>query len=177
VISRLEARLPGIVIVVLGILFCVGAVSYGVVRDGRMGPGLMPMVCGLGLVVLGAMIAVTSRPAGREVTAAEAAVVTPTEGEAVEQAAGELPHVPLEVHHPAHPWLILGATAAALALAPLIGLIPALALMSLVLLRFVERESWVLSVAVAAGLLVGSWLVFEELLEVNVPWGVLEGLM
>jgi hypothetical protein len=190
VIPRVEARFPGIVIVVLGVLFCVGALSYGVVNDGRMGPGLMPMVSGLGLVVLGTMIAVTARPDSGAVTAGPdidhrdprvggnaARVVGPTEGEPVEEQVDDDGLTAMEVHHPAHPWLILGATAAALLVAPLVGLIPALGLMSLVLLRFVERESWLLSLVVTVALVITSWLVFEELLEVNVPWGVFEGLL
>jgi putative tricarboxylic transport membrane protein len=176
VISRVEARLPGIVVAVLGVLFCVGAVSYGVVDDGRMGPGLMPMVTGLGLVVLGTAIAVTARPDGPAVTADGA--VAPTEGEPVEgQLTADDLVRDLEVHHPSRPWLILAAIVGALIAAPLTGLIPALGVMALVLLRFVERESWLLSGIVSVCLVVGSWLVFEELLEVNLPWGVLEGLM
>ena len=184
---RVEASLPGTVVAVVGVLFCVGAMSYGVVRDGRMGPGLMPMVTGLGLVVLGTMIALTARADGRGATAGdvhqrdprdqdEAVIVGPTEGEPAEdRAADNVSLIAQEVHHPARPWLILAATAAALLVAPLVGLIPGLGLMALVLLRFVERESWLLSAVVAALLVITSWLVFAELLDVNVPWGVFGG--
>jgi hypothetical protein len=188
VISRVEARLPGVVIAVLGVLFCVGALSYGVLNNGRMGPGLVPMVTGLGLIVLGTLIALTARPEAGTVTSdgdlqnrnplggGDESVVAPTEGEPVEQQSAD-GIVAQEVHHPAHPWLILGTTAAALLVSPLIGLIPALGLMSLVLLRFVESESWRLSALVTIALVVGAWFLFEEALGVPMPWGVFEGLM
>jgi hypothetical protein len=99
------------------------------------------------------------------------------EGEPAERSASEnAPVLALEVRHPARPWLILAATAGALLVTPLIGLIPGLGLMAFVLLRFVERESWRMSVVVTVALVVLSWLVFDQLLEVNLPWGAFGGL-
>lgn len=199
---KVEARLPGIVICVLGGVFCAGALSYGVVSGGRMGPGLMPMVAGLGLVVMGAALTVSTGRTAGEAGASDSDVATgadgtarsqttntdelgggdargavaPSEGEAVETEADQVAVLAQEVHHPRRPWVILGTTVAGLLAAPHLGLIPALALMVFVILRFVERESWRISVGVTVALLLFGWFVFEKFLAVNLPWGVFGGL-
>lgn len=181
--------MPGAIVALVGVVFCVGAVSYGVVSGGRMGPGLMPMVSGLGLVVLGSALAVSAGrstgamrgsvdgTAGEPRGGADGRAVAPTEGEAVEREGVATAVIPQEVHHPRRPWIILGSTMVALLLAPYFGLIPALGLMALVVLRLVERESWVMSVGVTVALLVFSWFVFERFLAVNLPWGIFGGLV
>jgi len=46
-----------------------------------------------------------------------------------------------------------------------------------VMMKFVERESWIASISVSAVLLVASWFIFDDFLGVNLPWGVFAGVM
>lgn len=184
---QVEARLPGIVVVILGAVFCIGALSYGVTVNGRMGPGLLPMVAGLGLVVFGVLITIASgREAGkRAAQAVDVEEVSARGGfgaavEAANRAAKEDSEADVDepqVHHPWRPWIILAVTAGALVLAPYLGLIPSLALGSFVILRFIERESWRMSIFITVAMLGLGYLVFEDLLDVNLPWGVFGGLL
>ena len=184
-IRSIEARLPGIVITGVGVVFCVGAVSYKVVSDGRMGPGLMPMIAGLALVIIGLMLTF-ARPDSdshavviqddREVSGGDGLAVTPTGGENPEGGREETVP-PAEKQDQRRPWLILAVTVGALLVTPYIGLIPSLALMALILMRFVEREPWRISLVMTLALLLFAWLIFEEFLNVTLPWGVFRGLV
>ena len=53
-----------------------------------------------------------------------------------------------------------------------IGMLPALCLFILFCLRVAERMSWRSSVAIAVGATAGSWLLFERLLQVQLPRGL-----
>lgn len=183
-IKAIGARLPGIVITGVGVVFCIGAVSYKVVSAGRMGPGLMPMIAGLAMVVLG-LVLTFSRPDSEspgvviqddmEIGGGDGVAVIPTGGEAAEPSPAQAVAPVTEADH-RRPWLILAVTVGALLVTPLIGLIPALALMALILMRLVEREPWMISLLITAALLVFGWLIFEEFLDVTLPWGVFGGL-
>ena len=82
-----------------------------------------------------------------------------------------------EAKHPLRPWFIFAAMVGSLLLTPYLGLIPALVLGAFVIMKFVERESWIASILVSVLLLVVSWFIFEYFLEVNLPWGVFAGVM
>jgi hypothetical protein len=45
------------------------------------------------------------------------------------------------------------------------------------MMKFVEHETWTASIAVSALLLVFSWFIFYDFLEVNLPWGVFAGVV
>ncbi|MBS7703096.1 tripartite tricarboxylate transporter TctB family protein [Chelatococcus asaccharovorans] len=62
-----------------------------------------------------------------------------------------------------------------LPLTALIGLLPALGLMAVAILRWVEHLSLGRSVAVAAVAVLGSWLLFQRLLLVPLPLGWIWG--
>ncbi|MGH3386591.1 MAG: tripartite tricarboxylate transporter TctB family protein [Nocardioidaceae bacterium] len=157
--SGVEARVPGAVLVVVGLAFGLGAWSYEVVSGGRMGPGLMPLLAGSVLVVLGVVLGVVGVPRKAQ----------PVERGEVHGADG-----PAQLHR-FRPWVILGAAALALAAATTLGLLEALALMMFGLLFFVERTSWKVAVGVTLGTVGLSWVVFVYLLDVPVPPGVLVG--
>lgn len=53
-----------------------------------------------------------------------------------------------------------------------VGMLPALGLFILVLLRFAERMNWWAALAIAASSTAASWLLFERLLQVPLPRGL-----
>ncbi|TDE11816.1 tripartite tricarboxylate transporter TctB family protein [Jiangella asiatica] len=166
--TTVEARLPGLVLGALGIGFCVGGQRYGVVHDGRMGPGLMPLLAGLALVGLGAALAVAGvapvAAAGRSPSPSPDG--SPSPGAAGGDAAAD---------RAARPWVVFGSVVAVLLATAFIGLLLALGAMSFALMLLVERlRVWVAAAATLA-ILVLSWLIFIRLLAVPLPVGVLLG--
>jgi hypothetical protein len=191
--KSVETWLPGVIFTVLGIGFVAGGLSYQVTDDGRMAPGLMPAVMGAGLVVLGVLLVVTelqSPSRDRQGLTDGTADVTdrtpvrvggsdvpaPSEPEAVPPAAAEELES-REVSHPLRPWLIFATMVGALLLAPFLGLIPALGVGSFAMMKFIEKESWVVSVSVTVVLVAASWFIFDDFLDVNLPWGVFAGVL
>ena len=66
--------------------------------------------------------------------------------------------------------------AALVALLPVIlvvGMLPALALFIVFCLKLAERMSWQSTLTIAVGATAGSWLLFERLLQVQLPRGML----
>ncbi|SFS80649.1 tripartite tricarboxylate transporter TctB family protein [Saccharopolyspora flava] len=143
-------------LVVLGAAAAVSAPVYGVFGEqGRIGPGFMPLAAGLVLAVLSA-----AQLLGRPV--AEAA----PQAEDVDEA-GRTPA--------RRAWIlrrVLVLLVAALALVPVIGLVPALTGLVWVISAWLEgRNPWSsLVFAVAAGAAV--WVIFRVLLAVPLPTGL-----
>jgi Tripartite tricarboxylate transporter TctB family len=185
--------LPGAIVTVLGVGFAVGGLSYGLTRDGRMAPGLMPAVMGVGVAFFGVLLLVSElrslsrAPDGPTDDTAEVTERTPVRvgGSDVPASSGPLATAgssepdlaDREAKHPLRPWFIFATMIAALLLAPFLGLIPALVLGAFVMMKFVEHETWTASIAVSALLLVFSWFIFYDFLEVNLPWGVFAGVV
>jgi len=65
---------------------------------------------------------------------------------------------------------------ALLPLAAIVGLLPALAIVAAVVLRFIEGVPMLRSAMVTASIAIGSWLLFERILMVPLPHGLLGGL-
>jgi Tripartite tricarboxylate transporter TctB family len=191
--KSVAAWLPGTIVTALGVAFAVGGLSYGLTKDGRMAPGLMPAVMGVGVVLLGVLLVVAevrSVPGDQDDPAHPAAEVTERTpvrvgGSDVPAASAPAamsgsPEVDLEAReakHPLRPWFIFATMVGSLLITPYLGLIPALVLGAFVMMKFVERESWIASISVTVLLLVVSWFIFEDFLEVNLPWGVFAGAM
>jgi hypothetical protein len=178
--------LPAGIVTALGVAFTVGGLSYGLTKDGRMAPGLMPTVMGVGIAIFGVLLLVSelrSRTPGGDT--AEVTERTPVRvggsdvpdssdpSAAAGQAEDDL--ADREAKHPLRPWLIFATMVVALLAAPYIGLIPALVLGAFVMMKVVEHESWTVSILVSVLLLAFSWFIFDDFLEVNLPWGVFEG--
>ena len=75
-------------------------------------------------------------------------------------------------HRPAFAWRPLSymaGLAALLPLTPLIGLLPALAVLVFAILHFIERVPLTRAVVIAGATVAGSWLLFERLLSVPLP--------
>jgi putative tricarboxylic transport membrane protein len=71
------------------------------------------------------------------------------------------------------PLSYIAGLASLVPLAPLIGLLPALAVFIFAVLHLVERLPLLRATAVAGGAVVGSWLLFERLLSVPLPKSLL----
>lgn len=75
-------------------------------------------------------------------------------------------------HLPSFAWRPLSYMAglvALLPLTPLIGLLPALAVLVFAILHFIERVPLTRAVVIAGAAIAGSWLLFERLLSVPLP--------
>lgn len=162
--ATLEARMPGLVLTALGVVFFVGGAGYGVVDSGRMGPGLMPALSGAALTVLGLVItwhgvATTERQIDHPL---------PADGEQAE-AADTLGS------RAARPWIIFGIVLAVLVATHFLGLLIALTAMVFGILLVVERLAIWIAVVASLGTLIVSWSIFVSLLGVPMPVGVLLG--
>jgi hypothetical protein len=181
--------LPAGIVTVLGVAFTVGGLSYGLTKDGRMAPGLMPTVMGVGIAIFGVLLLVSelrSRtpdgPGGDTIEVTERTPVRVGGSDMPDSSDPSAAAGPVEddladreAKHPLRPWFIFATMVVALLAAPYIGLIPALVLGAFVMMKVIERESWIVSVLVSVLLLAFSWFIFDDFLEVNLPWGVFEG--
>ena len=68
--------------------------------------------------------------------------------------------------------VVLGATVAFVVLMQVIGMIAGIALFLAVLMRYLERHSWRLTMAVCVAAAGVNWLVFEHWLHVPLPQGM-----
>jgi putative tricarboxylic transport membrane protein len=127
-------------------------IGYGVWENGSPLAGFFPGLAGAGLLVFSLLAAIREWP-------------RPVE-----------PEASFAPNRQGHWRLLLGYLAGLLAFAFLmepVGAIPMIALLFLWLMRAVERLAWriVLPVTVAATL--GAWLLFDRLLQVPLPRGLL----
>lgn len=84
-------------------------------------------------------------------------------------AVAEAPHARAEISRPSIAYF--AGFAALVPLAALVGLLPALFLVAVTLLRFVEAMPLLKATAIAAAIGAGSWVVFQKLLNVQLPNG------
>lgn len=68
--------------------------------------------------------------------------------------------------------VVLGVTVAFVVLMQVIGMIAGIALFLALLMRYLERHPWWLTIAVAIGAALLNWLVFEHWLRVPFPQGI-----
>lgn len=183
--------LPAAIVTATGVGFLVGGLSYGLTQDGRMAPGLMPAVMGVGVAVFGVLLLVSDlrsrAPDASGVDPAEVTDRTPVRvggsdvPASADPSAGVAPadddFADREAKHPLRPWFIFATMVVALLAGPYIGLIPALVLGAFVMMKFIEHESWTASILVSVLLFAASWFIFNDFLEVNLPWGVFEAVM
>ncbi|WP_432561886.1 tripartite tricarboxylate transporter TctB family protein [Kineococcus sp. SYSU DK003] len=150
----------------VGALFFVLSFAYDWrLEDGSVGPAVLPRTASalLVLVSVARLVLAARRPAA---AAAEPAAT------AVE--ADDAPVVE-EVPHARRKLLLVCATVLVTALAiPYLGLLVTLGVMTLFLAAYVERQPLLRSLAVAVGTLAVSYLVFVVLLQIPLPWGLLD---
>jgi putative tricarboxylic transport membrane protein len=157
--KRLKERIPDLIgaglLVALGIAFAVGATRFELIAEGgRIGPGLMPFVSGVLLVVFGVLVGVEAwwrRERTQEVVADEEAVSNRSVARAFA--------------------LMLGAVL----LVPIIGFLLSFGLLIFALVVLLEREPFWLGLVLSIGAIAVTWIVFVWFLRIPLPQGIFSG--
>jgi len=143
----MSERIGGAVLFCIGVYAAIAAVSLGLWEFGDPGPGLLPFAAGVSLAVLSALFVAQHVAAGR------------SRGAGVGS------------------WRKLGVYVAALALygvcLPLAGFFVTTLVASVLVMRAGERLAWSRALITASLAIAGAWLLFERLLGVTLPRGVL----
>ncbi|MGW8527962.1 MULTISPECIES: tripartite tricarboxylate transporter TctB family protein [Nocardiopsidaceae] len=152
------------VLACLGGFFFLGSFSYPwtTVEDGTVGPGALPRVAGLALLLIG--LAMLRR---------EARTGTVLEGDGhVEE---ETERTDAEHRTVRRKLAVVSAALVATAvLIPFLGMLPTLAALTLFLTISVERLRWPVALTASLGVLVVCYLLFGVLLRVPLPLGVFD---
>ena len=160
-------------ITAIGGFLVVTAGQYSVIDgEGMIGGGFLPFIAGVTLSVLGGLQLIAT--AGRvRALAGDRARLERNEAERREEAA--LPDAfgrtgKQRLHQLG---LVTVALIASIALAPLVGLLGALTLLSIYISAFIERRSWWASIAISLASVGLVYLIFVVLLGVPLPGGLL----
>ena len=163
---------PAAEAVAFGVLTLLGAVvfgtsfGFGILGDeGRVGPGLLPMVTGLLLLLLcGGQLLVRLRRLRRA-------------GEPREPDSGVDVFGRTETQRVRQLWTVVVATPVVVLLVPLLGFLPALGLLVLFIAAVVERRPPLAALAIAAVAVAAGYGVFMEFLDVPLPTGAVGDLL
>jgi putative tricarboxylic transport membrane protein len=152
------------VMAVIGIVAIVGGLAYGLVQEERVGPGVMPFVAGL--LILVPLVIQAVRRVRMPVDDAPPPEEDALEGAATTRAQAGAARTP-------HVVVIFLLVALTVALTYLIGLLISVSLLvgALFLLNDRRKPVTALIALVIAG--VFGWVVFETLLDVPLPRGLL----
>ena len=143
-----------------GVAFAIGGTQHGVFGEGgRIGPGFMPFLAGVLLIVFGAMVGVGALRRARGSSEPESDVRDVPEG-------GE------EAGSGRAVGFVFGLTLVAILLIPVLGFLVSFGLLVFALVRFAEGGSLLLASAVGVGAVVVAWVVFVFFLQIPVPAGV-----
>jgi membrane associated rhomboid family serine protease len=152
------------VLTVVGALFFLGSFAYPWTNpeDGTIGAGALPRVAGLLLLLIGlALMRQESRTGS----------VLEGDGHVVE----DEEHTPEETRAIRRKLILITAVMVVTALLiPILGMLPALALMTLYVTAFVEKLRRPVALSTAAGVLVVSYLLFTVVLRVPLPLGLFD---
>jgi putative tricarboxylic transport membrane protein len=144
-------------LVALGAALSIGSVRYEIFTpEGRIGPGFMPFIVGILLVIFGGMVGVEAWW--------RRARATRERGEAVAGGEEAAPNRTVV--------MVFASTLAAILLIPVLGFLASFGLLIFVLVRFVERGSYLSAILVSAGAVAVTWFVFERFLRIPLPQGV-----
>ena len=160
--------------VAFGVLAALGAAvfgtsfGYGILgEEGRVGPGLLPMVTGLLLLLLSAGQLVT-----RVVRAAPRG---PDRGG--NQGGGVDASGRTEPQRVRRLWTVVGALPVTVLLVPLVGFLPALGLLVLFVSAVVERRPLLVALLVTAVAVAAGYGIFAVFLDVPLPTGAVGDLL
>ncbi len=142
--KRGPALVSPCVLIGVGLLGLVSGIRYGVWHGGEPGAGLLPAISGALLFALTAIVALTEMAASTTTTSTDP------------------PQAKRLICY------MVAVIGFALLMRPL-GTMPTIILFFLWILRGVERLPWRLTLAVTAGASVGTWLLFDRLLQVPLP--------
>ncbi len=146
--------------------FALKAVDYRIFREeGGVGSGFLPFTVGLVVMVL-AIVLVVQRTRAPS-TAAESVT-----GEA-EQNQDDLDLLGRSADQRLHNlWAVGALLLLAMLFIPVLGLVGALAVLTVVISGAVEKRPWPAAAAIGCGTGLGLWVVFGLLLRVPLPMGV-----
>jgi putative tricarboxylic transport membrane protein len=147
---RLADLAGAIALGVVGLFALVTGIGYGVGEVTEPGPGLMPALTGGALVILAVLVAATE------------VITEPAAAPAFEE-----PSLA-----PNALWRVIGYIAGIFGFSLLmepIGTLPTVVLFFVWIVRVVERQSWRVTLALAAGTTLGVWLLFVKALNVTLP--------
>ena len=148
----------------LGLFVVLYGLRYPLFKDGVVGPGLRPGLTGGGLAIAAAVLlwkALRPAPAAMPEGAEGGNLSLADFSEDEPEAAGK----PMTVAG------ILGMLVLAAALAPVVGLIPMMAVLVFVCVYVFERQKLWLAALLAVGTGIVSWLLFVKLFEIAMPVG------
>lgn len=153
-----------LILVAIGAAFSILSVDYGILGDGsRIGPGFVPFVVGLLLVVFGAMIGWETRQARVH------AMANPSESDTKSE-----PETDKEVQYSTTKSVasVFGLLLIAVILAPILGFLLTFSILVFAILAGVEREHIGFSFAISLGIGVIAWLIFYEFMGIRLPSGI-----
>jgi putative tricarboxylic transport membrane protein len=168
-----ETAGPAAQAVAFGVLAVVGAAVFGTSfgfgilgEEGRIGPGLLPMVTGLLLLLLsgGQLLVRLRRLRGRDELPAVHESGVDVFGRTEAQRVRRL-------------WTVVIAVPVAVLLIPLLGFLPALGLLVLFVSAVVERRPPLVALIITAVAVAAGYGIFAEFLDVPLPAGVLGDLL
>ena len=149
-------------LVALGVAFAIGGTGYGVFGEGsRIGPGFMPLVAGVLLVVFGVMIGVEAALRRGRVPSQRVQNMEQGGVEGEEEEGGRTVVV------------AFGLMLVTVLLIPVLGFLLSFGLLILALVTFVEREGWLRGILLSVSAIAVTWLTFVVLLEIPLPLGIL----
>ena len=166
----MRERVPDLIgaglLATLGVAFATGGTGYGVFGEGsRIGPGFMPFVAGVLLVVFGVMIGVEALLRRGRVPSRPLQNTQEGDAEVEEEESGRTVVV------------AFGLMLVTVLLIPVLGFLLSFGLLILALVTFVEREGWVRGILLSVGAITVTWLTFVVLLEIPLPPGILGELL
>ncbi len=168
-----------------GVLAVVGAAvfgtsfGYGILgEEGRVGPGLLPMVTGLLLLLLSAgQLVIRLRRHRQFRRTARSSEPVRREGRSSDPDSGVDVLGRTEAQRVRQLWIVVVATPVAVLLVPLLGFLPALGLLVLFVAAVVERRPPLAALAVTAVAIAAGYGVFAEFLDVPLPDGAVGELL
>lgn len=147
-------------LLLVGLAFGLGGLSYPfTLEDGLIGPAALPVVSGL-LLVFVSVLLIVQEVRGGSILEGDG-VVSEEHEDPAERAAVRKKLI-----------TVVGSTVIAVALLPLLGLLPALTLLVIFHTAVVERQRWWKALASAVGAFVVSYLIFIVILGTPLPFGL-----
>jgi hypothetical protein len=135
------------------ILFVVGALQQGLIKEGVPGPGFLPFICGVALIVLSLTVLISARTERQEEPDGEPEAFFPEK--ASRRRMG----------------LALMALVAYAMCLPYLGFLPTTFLFMLFTLRLMERQNWMWVILLSLSIAILAHLLFA-VLDVQLPQGI-----
>lgn len=172
-------RLFAAFLAAVGLLAVIQGLGYGMIRDdGIVGPGFVPVIVGALLAFCGAGIVVGSlrhrEPAAHGLAGAFREQVEDIEEQAraEAEATGVAAAAPDKEGSERSAALVFAGIGLVILATPWLGLVPSLGLLTFGILWGIEKVGLLRAAAVAAGMSLTVWLVFDRFLSVPLPMGI-----